>query len=294
MVCPSQIRQPSALQHLAMALWMRGWSKGMMAIVTAYFDASGAPDTAVLSVGGLISTAEKWIVFSECWQEILDAFEVSALHMKDFAHSRGEFASWRLDEPKRRRFLSGLIRVIQDHVEHTVASAVMMKSYNDVDQRYCLSEFMRPYTLVASTCVGAVGPWARSASYDPNAIAYIFEKGDTDQSDLQRCWEKESPDMQISPVFFKKRDKHPNPAVCAAIRPFEAADLIAYENHRANIKLEGKEAETVYLDELRKPLQMLLMNLPGAKEWLYSRTEEIEKVCLSYEVKERPVTPKPS
>ena len=96
---------------------MRRWPKAIMAVVTAYFDASGSPSaTPVVCVGGLVSTAEKWIAFSEEWGACLEAFEVSALHMKDFTSFRGEFASWRWDEPRRKRLLSGLIQVIESHI----------------------------------------------------------------------------------------------------------------------------------------------------------------------------------
>jgi len=58
---------------------------------TAYFDASGSPDDiAAVSVAGLISTAEKWVSFTDEWEQCLEAFDVSSLHMKHFAHSRGE------------------------------------------------------------------------------------------------------------------------------------------------------------------------------------------------------------
>ncbi len=223
-----------------------------MAKITAYFDASGSPDdTDVVAVGGLVSTAEKWIAFCGQWQECLDAFEVSALHMRDFSQSKREFSSWRNDEPRRSRFLSGLIRAIENHVEYTVASAVLMKHYRSLDERYCISEFMRPYTFAASTCVGAIARWARESAHHPAGIAYIFEKGDVDQSDVGRCWDSEFPEARLSPIFLRKGDYHPDPRVCAPIRPFEAADLIAYENLKGNLQIESSPGD-VYQDQLRR------------------------------------------
>lgn len=258
-----------------------------MALITAYFDASGTPkDTDVVSVAGLVSTPAKWLAFSKKWQECLDAFGVPALHMKDFAHSTGEFSSWKHDEPMRKRFLSGLILAIENHIEYTVASAVLMKHYKSVDQRYRLSEFMRPYTFAASTCVGAVTTWARASAYDPDEISYLFEKGDADQGDVTRCWDSRFPDSRLRPIFLKKRDKHPDPQVCVPIRPFEAADLVAYENLKGNLQIENSPGD-VFFDQLRKPLQRLL-DLPGAKkDWRYSGVKEIEDVCIKYNVSER-------
>jgi hypothetical protein len=47
-------------------------------LIIAYFDASGHPaDTDVVSIGGLVSTAEKWFAFSAQWRECLEAFGAS-------------------------------------------------------------------------------------------------------------------------------------------------------------------------------------------------------------------------
>jgi hypothetical protein len=253
---------------------------------TAYFDASGSPDdTSVVSLVGLLSTTEKWIAFSNQWEECLCAFGVSALHMKHFAHSENEFSAWRNDEPRRRRFLSGLMYAIEHHVEYTVACTVLMDDYKSVDQRYRLSDFMRPYTFAASTCVSAIIPWTRMARCNPREIGYIFEKGDPDQADVQRCWEELYPDAGIRPLFLRKVDRLPSSEDLAPIRPFEAADLVAYENHKANIRIEGRGG-TLFLDELRKPMQRLF-HLPGAKEWRYSNVGDLEKVCMDFRVSVR-------
>jgi hypothetical protein len=286
-VCSSQIHRYSPLQHLAMAVWMRKWPDGVMAMITAYFDASGCPnDTVAVSLGGLVSTAEKWIAFSDQWQECLDAFGVSSLHMKHFAHSTGEFSSWKNDEPKRRRFLSGLMYAIENHVEYSVASTVLMKDYRAIDKKYCLSGFMRPYTFAASTCVGSIIPWAAKSGYPADEIAYIFEKGDTDQADVVRCWESQFPSYRLSPIFLRKTDKQPGSEVCTPIRPFEAADLIAYENLRANKTIEIQGGD-IFFDELRKPIQRLF-NLPGAREWRRADLGEMEAICSRFRVAERP------
>jgi hypothetical protein len=261
-----------------------------MAMITAYFDASGQPeDTSVVSLSGLVSTAEKWLVFDQHWQECLDAFGVSAFHMRDFAHSLREFSSWRNDEPKRRRFLSGLINVIESHVDYVAASSVSMTDYRAVNDKYYLQEFMKPYTLNASTCAGSIIHWAREKEHSENDIAYVFEWGDTDQSDVARCWDQRFPKNRITPIFLRKTDIPPGSQKAVKIRPFEAADLIAYENFRALIAIEDLNRQ-IQFEELRKPMQRLY-GLPGAKEWRSSDATSIENTCLLYKVPLRPVTP---
>jgi hypothetical protein len=253
-----------------------------MAVFTAYFDASGSPDQSpALALGGLVSTAEKWIDFAKEWEGCLNAFGVSTLHMKDFTQSRREFSKWKLDDPPRRRFINGLIKIIEQYVEYTTASTVLLNSYADADQTFCLREFMKPYTLGASTCVSGIIPWAISRGHDPKRIAYIFEKGDADQSDVSRCWKAQFPEYEISPVFLKKRDRHPDPKACGPIRPFEAADLIAYENFRANIAAD--EDGNVYRDQLRGSF-LRMENLPGAEGWAFQRKAEIGQICSHWRV----------
>jgi hypothetical protein len=259
-----------------------------MALITAYFDAIGAPDsTAFVSLGGLVSTADGWITFTHQWEECLCSFGVSMLHMRDFCHSRGDFSSWRGDEPRRRRFLNRLMWIIEACAEYTVASSVPTADYKIADQKYCLSEFMRPYSYVATTCVSAIFPWARKMSVNPNNIRYIFEKGDADQTDLGRCWDSSFPDFMADPIFLGKWAKHPGSNVCAQIRPFEATDLIAYENYKANIVLERSGGEA-FLSDLRKPIQRL-RGLPGAENWRICNTQDLEKICVDFQVTRRPV-----
>jgi len=173
---------------------------------------------------------------------------------------------------------------IEEHVEHTVASTVLMRDYKAADKTYCLSEWMKPYTLVASTCVSAILPWATRAGEAPSEIAYYFEDGDADQSDVMRCWDREFPHYEIRPLFLKKRDTHPSSGVCAPIRPFEATDFIAYENLKANIKAD--RSGNIFFDDLRKPFQRL-GRLPGASEWRRTGLEELDSICSHYKVSKR-------
>src|SRR6478609_6701265 len=95
---------------------------------TAYFDASGSPnDTVAVVVGGFVAPAEQWAEFDRNWNDCLRHFGVSALHMRDFAHSLREFESWKKDETKRRRFLDRLISIVRTRVWHSFASAVVME-----------------------------------------------------------------------------------------------------------------------------------------------------------------------
>jgi hypothetical protein len=112
-----------------------------MAMFTAYFDASGSPDqTEVLTVAGFIAPVEQWLFFEKDWKEVLARYGVSSLHMKEFAHSRGEFCSWKDDKIKRQSFLSLLIATIRSRVHHSFVASIYLPDYRSNDEKYCLSE----------------------------------------------------------------------------------------------------------------------------------------------------------
>lgn len=122
--------------------------KTPMAAITAYFDASGSPASSdILALVGLASTQTLWERFDSQWNDCLEAFGVPAFHMKNFAHSVREFSGWSGDQPRRRRFLNGLIWAIEENVEFTVESAINMDDYRDVNTDLRLNDLMRPYTM---------------------------------------------------------------------------------------------------------------------------------------------------
>lgn len=256
-----------------------------MAVIHSYFDASGSPSTAAVAVAGLVARPEKWVEFDRRWSECLAAHGVSALHMKHFAHSREEFASWKDDAPKRRRFLGGLLWIIEDLVEYTATCAVYVEDYNRFDATYRLSEFMRPYTLASLTCGGHIVSWATDAAYHKNDIVWVFEKGDTDQRDLKARWDRMYPDLGVQPILCRKSDNFPDRSCFSPIRAFEAADLIAYENLQVHKALQ-RESGLIHVDQLRKPLKRM-ESLPGAKHWGFFGQQHLQDLCSKYAVDSR-------
>src|SRR5688572_11852734 len=90
-------------------------------VFTAYVDESGSDDAnPCIGVGGLISDSNKRAEFESRWQSVLLASEVKHSHMREFAHSTGEFSKWKSStkdfEPQRRAFLAALCASITDSV----------------------------------------------------------------------------------------------------------------------------------------------------------------------------------
>lgn len=100
-----------------------------MATLKAYLDDSGdktdRQHTAV-ALAGYIGTAPAWGVFEREWQGVLATFGAPYLHMKEFAHSLGAFASWKGDEERRRGLLRELCAVIGKARLHGIGAVVRL------------------------------------------------------------------------------------------------------------------------------------------------------------------------
>jgi hypothetical protein len=217
-----------------------------MTAFTAYFDGSGSPDdpnTPVLTVAGFVATTEQWIEFERNWKDACTDFGVSALHMRDFSHSKREFESWKGDIEKRDRFMRRLVSIIRTRVRNSFASVVVLKDYAEMSNSYQGFE-MKPYTLAASTCMDKVRRWADRQHVDKSLIAYVFEDGDADQGDFAHEAKR---DFQVDPIFLAKKE---TPA-------FQAADLLAYEYFKGNRKIYESGLGSLYVTDLRRCLQEL-------------------------------------
>jgi hypothetical protein len=180
---------------------------------TIYLDASGHPDdTNVLAVAGFIAHAGQWVLFEQRWKKVLTKFGVSSLHMKDFAHSTGEFKTWKNDESKRRTFLSALIRIIKRTARHSFASSLYLPDYRAIDTAHSIRATRSPLSFTGCTVLQNVRNWAIEAGLDLNNILFVFEDGDADKSNL---FQAAVHDVGITPIFMKKSQS----------AAFQAADL---------------------------------------------------------------------
>ena len=236
-----------------------------MADFSAIFDGSGSPDgTLALVVAGFVGTSEQWLELERNWKQCLDDFGVPALHMKDFAHSQGDFKAWKGDEQRRRRFLSRLTNIISTRVRHSFGSAVVMGDYRKVDAKYKLREHSRPYSIAACSCLISVRNWALKWLKPTDRIFLVFEDGDLDKGDL----------MRTAKTYF---DAVPSFLPKSHSVAFQAADLLAYEQLLANVKIQTSSRIT--FDELRYPLREL-SKIPGSNDWGVHDGSDMTRGCI--------------
>lgn len=255
-----------------------------MAVMTCYTDVGGSVGEITTSPATLVSSPDKWVEFEERWNSTLESFGLTELHMKKFAHSKGEYESFKWDEPRRRRLLNALMWIMEDCIEYSAAVSVYSDDYRYVDRHYQLSESMRPYTMGCLGCASRVVTWADENNHHKNDLIWIFEKGDQDQNDLRKHWKIAYKDLAVQPIFLNKRDRHLSTEP-RRIRPFEAADLIGYENlqaHRLIDRMQGEQR----LGDLRKTMQRLF-KMSGAQGWGYFGESELISACKDWRIPER-------
>lgn len=238
---------------------------------TIYFDASGSPDdlrTSAVVVAGFIASAEQWTHFDRNWNDALRGFGVSSLHMRCFAHSIGEFKDWKGDEGRRRRFLDRLINLVITRMRHSFVSAVTMNAYREVNTRYRLDEYIKPYSIAARTCITKVKKWADLWHISHDEIRYVFEDGDADKGNMMKVVKD---NHGLTPVFLPK-DKSV---------AFQAADLLAYEHLLVNAKIFGTADHLVSYSNLRYPLKQLdrVPNGENGADWGVHDRQTLEEAC---------------
>lgn len=267
------------LEHLAKSIYFERWKECFMAMFSFYGDAGGHPDGLdVLSVAGFVANVEQWTAFKDGWSAILDRsdFQVSALHMRDFCHSTGEFTSWKNDEQRRRNFLSALIGTIKAHARHSFAHSLYLPDYREVDKQYALNEFIAPLAYCGCNCIGKVRAWAHRWGIPQDDISYFFEDGDKDKHKLAAEADRV---YGLNVNFLKK----------AQSVAFQAADLLAYEHFRANQKVVPNPG-VFALSDLRNPLQRLY-DIPhgdDGEDWGVTERSHLERFCAEQKVPERP------
>jgi hypothetical protein len=154
-----------------------------------------------------------------------------------------------------------------------------MDDYRKVDAKYHLSDFSKPYALAGCTCIAKVQKWAKRWIKPDESIDFVFEDGDADKGDLMRAVKAH---FAITPKFLPKEK-------CVA---FQAADLLAYEHLRVNVKICESKTGKVFDHKLRFPL-MSLSQIPGGRsgsDWGVHMEDDMTESCIRDSVPMRSAT----
>jgi len=235
---------------------------------TAYFDASGKKEATVITVCGFVSDVRRWSAFDKEWESALASQSFDCFHMTDFVAKRPPFDKIALNPAKRDKWFQKLVAIGLRRTVSSFACMVPMNDYVSANRAYQLDEwFGGPYALAGFGCAVKLQRWANRTEVDH--LEVFFEDGDDGKGELDKLLRER---LNIKPVFKGKRE----------LRPFQAADLIAWECAKF-IKTAQLPIEE-YVVGLR---QSLLALDSGAHDWGVFPRDAIVQNCKKFGVPRR-------
>jgi hypothetical protein len=227
-----------------------------MALFHAYFDSSGTErDEWIIVTAGVVATEQKWSRFEQRWGAVLAKEGVTQFHMQEFAHAKGEFASWKGDEPRRAAFLAALVREVKRGVNKSFIHGVVLPDYRELDRQYQLTETVGgPYSLSQFGCLYVAYRWLMAKKNPHDRAATFVERGDTGIPGFRRYLKSQH---LPEPAFIPKVE--PNSGKIWV--PLQAADLIAYEFRRLYDR-RARDGREPPLESCRGVLQAISRMLP--------------------------------
>lgn len=192
-------------------------------MLTAYFDESGHardPRACIVGIAGLVAPARRWETFESDWRLLLSKHTVSEFHMKDFAHSRGEFRKW--SEFKRRGFLQAALDVIVSTKAAPLGCMVDLHAFRQLDER-AQRAFRDPYYMALQFCLQASLDYAKREPVT-DKINIVFDRAEEflkSAGTLTEAFINHDPlGHRVGSYGFAKTSE---------MVPLQAADLVAYE-----------------------------------------------------------------
>lgn len=210
-----------------------------MLFMTAYFDESGDsedPTRHFMGMAGFVAPAEVWKQVESDWDAVANDPEFALteyFHMKDFAHSQGQFKGW--DKTRKDKLHKSLVAVIANAELVPVAAIVHLEAFNGLTEEQ-RSSFKSAYTLSAQECIGLASIKARILANDEK-VSMVFARQTTYGAVEAKGPDNPEQSGDIEKLFYaiKKLAEHgewigsygsscPKDSI-----PLQAADMLAWE-----------------------------------------------------------------
>jgi hypothetical protein len=234
---------------------------------TAYFDESGTHDSReALVIAGYVANNQQWQEFDREWQEALEDVGVTHFHMRDFAHSLREFKYWKGDEARRGEFIKRLVKIIRQNTRRSFSSAIILKDYQKLNEKYQLQELCSPYVICALTCVADIAKWCNARGYIDSALI-VFEDGVKYKSEFLRFYVPSN----FHKISYAKKHEFVG---------FQAADFVAWEHLKVYNQLVSAGLKR------HRSSFLALSSMPH--DWGVYEASYIERFCQTMNVPIRP------
>src|SRR5690349_11648227 len=110
-----------------------------MVNLASYMDETGHsddPNLEYVGMAGFVAPSGTWEVFNDGWRNLTkNAGLDEPFHMKEFAHSQGQFESWKGKEGLRRAFFASALKLITDTAAKPIGAIVSLSSFRSLTER---------------------------------------------------------------------------------------------------------------------------------------------------------------
>lgn len=271
-------------------------------MVEVYFDATynhprpDSPTPEIHTLAAYVGTKESWKKFRKEWRSELDKKNIDHFHMSKFEFARSQaiagkdipksslYHGCKADEfaPFLQRLHNTINRKGKDGVYRFEASisAVIKSDFDEAlpDELKGDVQCASYYIFNVITVIKGIALWADRHNYN-GSIQYIFSAGDGEDGNLEQLFADMWNDPVAKPLFRLSKDYADKPY---SIKPMkaepalQAADIVAYELHKAELEWIARGYVDMPLSELRKSLGSLCRT--SHYGWVYNK----ERLALSF------------
>jgi len=189
-------------------------------------------------MAGFVAPANLWKALGKYWKKVLNKFDLTEpFHMKDFAHSQGQFKNWKGDEDKRKSLYGKLIEgiVAVGPALQPVGTIVSVEGFRSLSERQQKS-LLDPYYVAFQRCsrgAASVGMFGEPREKVAMVYSYNEEYGATkpqkeysvDQAGrAEQLWHMMKKHTDFGPWMGSYASNTPGELV-----QLQIADLFAYE-----------------------------------------------------------------
>lgn len=245
-------------------------------MLKGYFDETGHaddPELHFVGMAGFVATSSSWVNFEDQWKDALrNASLPEAFHMKDFAHSLGQFTHWKGKEEKRRLFFRRLLEIIRETKAKPIGAMVSLRDFETLTPEQ-QAHFKDPYYLCFQSCTrGAAIEAVFEEPQERVATVYAFnqEFGTNKDGLAEKLWHAIKQHYDHGPRLGSYASSSPSEAC-----PLQAADLFAYElSHEFENRIKRPN------DRMRWGLRQILRmyTIASPQILLFDRKELLRRV----------------
>ena len=240
--------------------------------LTSYMDETGHSDDPLLEyvgMAGFVAPFGVWEVFETGWSDLLqNAGLREPFHMKDFAHSRGQFKTWSGREELRQSFLGSAMKLIVETGATPIGAIVSLTAFRSLTEAQ-QSSFLDPYYIVFQTCTR--GAAIEAIFEDPEeTVAMVYSHQPEYGARAAQLWSAMKKSYE-----HRGRMRSYSSATPANVGALQAADLFAYELlHEFENRLKRP------LADMRWGLRQIvgMYRIPSPQILLFDRKELLRRV----------------